>query len=556
MPIYLGLDSSTQSLTATAIDINGPARAVLFERTLSFDEALPAYGTRHGVIPGDDPLVAAAPPLMWAEALDLMMAWVARSGIDLTRLRAISGSAQQHGSVYLGHGAAASLACLDSRVPLAHGLRDIFARPVAPIWMDTSTTAECAAITEEMGGPERLARLTGSRAFERFTGPQIRKFAMADPAAYARTERIHLVSSYMASLLAGRHAPVEPGDAAGMNLMDLRARRWAPAALRATASGFATMGRPRRPASPDPGAVPGLAADAGFDDLAVRLPELRESWTIVGPLAPYWVQRYGLPPAKVVAWSGDNPSSLIGVGLIREGRIAISLGTSDTVFGFMREPRVDPSGTGHVFGSPTGDFMGLTCFKNGSLARERIRDEHGLDWTQFSDALRRTPPGNHGAMMLPWFEPEITPPVLNPGVRRYRLDPQDRDADVRAVVEAQAMAMARHSRWMGIDVETIHATGGASTNREILEVLADVFDASVYQLDVGNSAALGAALRAYHADLTSEGEAVSWEHVVAGLAEPAESARIRPHPDHVRLYAELMKAYAAFEARALEAGRQ
>ena len=40
----------------------------------------------------------------------------------------------------------------------------------------------------------------------------------------------------------------------------------------------------------------------------------------------------------------------------------------------MREPRVDSTGTGHVFGSPTGEFMGLTCFKNGSLARERIRD--------------------------------------------------------------------------------------------------------------------------------------------------------------------------------------
>ena len=42
-----------------------------------------------------------------------------------------------------------------------------------------------------------------SRAFERFTGPQIRKFAREDPSAYARTERIHLVSSFLASLLAG-----------------------------------------------------------------------------------------------------------------------------------------------------------------------------------------------------------------------------------------------------------------------------------------------------------------------------------------------------------------
>ncbi|MFH7813362.1 hypothetical protein ACH0C8_15735, partial [Acetobacter lovaniensis] len=89
--------------------------------------------------------------------------------------------------------------------------------------------------------------------------------------------------------------------------------------------------------------------------------------TVIGTLSPYWQTRYGLPPAKVVTWSGDNPCSLVGVGLVREGRLAISLGTSDTVFGLMREPRVDATGTGHVFGAPTGDYMGLTCFKNGSL---------------------------------------------------------------------------------------------------------------------------------------------------------------------------------------------
>ena len=87
----------------------------------------------------------------------------------------------------------------------------------------------------------------------------------------------------------------------------------------------------------------------------------------------------------------------------------MSLGTSDTVFGLMREPRVDRTGTGHVFGAPTGDYMGLTCFKNGSLARERVRDAFGLSWDSFSEALRRTPAGNDGRILLPWFEPEITP---------------------------------------------------------------------------------------------------------------------------------------------------
>ena len=57
----------------------------------------------------------------------------------------------------------------------------------------------------------------------------------------------------------------------------------------------------------------------------------------------------------------------------------------------MLEARVDPTASGHVFGAPTGDYMGLTCFRNGSLAREQVRDRFGLSWDEFSRALARTP---------------------------------------------------------------------------------------------------------------------------------------------------------------------
>src|SRR4029434_3292507 len=82
LSLYLGLDSSTQSLTAVVIEIDGDRRRLVFETTLDFDEELPAYGTRHGVLPDRDPAVGVSPPLMWCAALDLMMGRVASSGID------------------------------------------------------------------------------------------------------------------------------------------------------------------------------------------------------------------------------------------------------------------------------------------------------------------------------------------------------------------------------------------------------------------------------------------------------------------------------------------
>lgn len=520
--LYLGLDASTQSLSAIVIEVSDAQRRVIFESSLAFDDELPQYGTDHGVLRSADPAVAVSSPVMWAEALDLMMRRVAQSGLNLEALVAIAGSAQQHGSVYLNASAAKVLSSLDSQEPLARQVEPMLSRRVAPIWMDSSTSAECAEITTTVGGEQMLAERTGSRAFERFTGPQIRKFFKTDPTAYAATDRIHLVSSFLASLLAGRHAPLDPGDASGMNLMDLATAQWWLPALEATAPG-----------------------------VQEKLPAIVPASTVVGQLAPYWQRRYRLPATKIVAWSGDNPCSLVGSGLVREGRVAISLGTSDTIFGLMQTPRISRTGIGHVFGAPTGEYMGITVFKNGSLARERVRDAWALTWPEFSEALRSTPPGNDGRILLPWYEPEITPSVPRPSVHRYGLAADDGPGHVRAVIEAQQMALALHSRWMNVDIDTIHATGGAAANREILQVMADVFGADVYQLEVGNSAGLGAALRAYHADVLSEGRAIAWEDVVAGLAEPVAGSRLQPDRDRHAMYRELMQVYAEREAHAL-----
>lgn len=526
MPLYLGLDCGTQSLNALVIESEG--REVVLERTLPFDEAFPGYGTVNGALPGDDPLVVEAPPLLWAEALDRMMGLVAAGlGPELARVAAVTGSAQQHGSVYLSSGAEPILRGLDPAGPLVDQIRTIFARERAPIWMDASTSAECAEITEAVGGPDALAHLTGSCAFERFTGPQIRKLARTDPEAWRHTGRVHLVSSYLASLLMGGDAPVDIGDGSGMNLLDLSRGVWAESALDATAP-----------------------------DLRAKLPSVVPSATVVGRLSRYWTRRHGFPPADVVAWTGDNPSSLVGVGAVEPGVTAVSLGTSDTLFAPMTDPAPDPSGAAHVFGAPTGGFMSLVCFRNGSLARERVRDRFGLDWNGFSEALRSTPPGNGGAIMLPWFEPEITPPVLEAGVCARGLDEADAGANVRAVVEGQMMSMVRHSSWATPRVERIHATGGAARNTEILQVMADVFDAPVYRIDVSNSACLGAALRAMHAHASSAGPPVAWRRVVEGFVSPSSDRVVRPRAGAVEVYRRHAPEHEAFEEASLRRRRR
>src|SRR4051812_37814911 len=158
--LFLGLDASTQSLSAIVIDYD--RGHIVCELSLNFDKTLPHYKTVNGVLPNRNPLVKHSPPLMWAEALDLIFAQMKRRGVALGDILAISGSGQQHGSVYLNANAPEVLAALAPKTGLVENLRNAFARPTAPVWMDSSTEEECAEIRHKLGGIEAAAKLTGS----------------------------------------------------------------------------------------------------------------------------------------------------------------------------------------------------------------------------------------------------------------------------------------------------------------------------------------------------------------------------------------------------------
>ena len=134
----------------------------------------------------------------------------------------------------------------------------------SPIWMDSSTrftlnkhhhyalyliivlipivlimsilcSTECASLEASVGGAEQLAQITGSRAYERFTGNQIAKLAKERPEVasnpvflvmfsvncqvYKSTERISLVSSFAASLFAGKvsHRDIRTANVLSVN---------------------------------------------------------------------------------------------------------------------------------------------------------------------------------------------------------------------------------------------------------------------------------------------------------------------------------------------------
>jgi len=467
MSYYLGFDSSTQSLKA--IIIGAEKGQIICSESVNFGKELPEYCCPEGVLQNANPLVKHSNPLMWLAALDLVLEKLKNNNAPLEKIRGISGCGQQHGSVYLNNDFPGTLKNLVPEKKLAEQIATVLSRKTSPVWMDSSTGEECKEISKKIGA--RLQKDTGSPAIERFSGPQIRKFWKIDPEKYQNTSNIGLVSSFLCTVLCGKVTPIDFGDGSGMNLLNLKTLQWDKEIAEATAP-----------------------------DLLKKLPEVVQSNFVAGTMHHYFC-KYGFGTnVPVSAWTGDNPASLIGTGAWLPGTAVISLGTSDTFFAAAKFPLTDPDGYGHVFGNPVGGFMNLICFKNGSLAREKIKDDCDVDWDYFGkDAFEKSLPGNNGNFMLPYFVPEITPLVKEPGVKFFgtkdfcsgKFDPPE---IIRAVVESQFLSMKLHSKFIGIDFDTVRITGGGSNSPGICQTIANIFQANVEKISVPDSAALGSAM--------------------------------------------------------------
>ncbi|KAL1875904.1 hypothetical protein VTK73DRAFT_9759 [Phialemonium thermophilum] len=528
-PLYLGFDLSTQQLKAIIVrsDLHVVAQA-----KVDFDDDFGRkYGIRKGVLVNEAEGEVFAPVALWLESLDLVLQRLKDQDAPLSRVRGISGAGQQHGSVYWSRDAESLLRSLRPDAPLVDQLTDAFSHPYAPNWQDHSTQAECDQFDAKLGTAADLAQVTGSAAHHRFTGPQILRLRRKLPDMYAATSRISLVSSFLASVLIGAIAPIDISDACGMDLWDIAGNKWSEPLLELT------------------------AGKDGVPDLLSKLGEVRQDGGgSMGDISEYFVRRYGFSPeCQIAPFTGDNPATILALPL-RPLDAIVSLGTSTTFL--MSTPVYKPDPSYHFFNHPTtpGHYMFMLCYKNGGLAREKVRDAlpppptgDSDPWAVFNQRVLNTPPldvrdddreGARAKLGLYFYLPEIVPNI-KAGTWRYTALARDgsllrpaqvgsdgwtADSDARIIVESQALSMRLRSQKL---VQTprgpssassgdlppqprrIYLVGGGSLNPAIARVMGDVLGGAdgVYKLDVGgNACALGGAYKAVWAFERAEGE--------------------------------------------------
>lgn len=443
--LFLGLDLSTQQLKVIVTD---SSLKHLETFNVEFDQQFgEKYSIKKGVLSDDKSGEIVSPVNMWLESIDFVFSEMKRKKFPFDRVCGISGSCQQHGSVYWSKDGVSNLTKLNVKSgELVDQLtsNESFTFPNSPNWQDHSTGKEIEVFELIAGDSGKLAELTGSRAHYRFTGLQIRKLAINQRSKYQETERISLVSSFLASVLLGKLTEIEQADACGMNIYDISKQEYNEEMLALTAGVHPKVDKDHS-----------IDYDKEIESIKKKLGEIKPiTYKSNGEICQYFVDKYGFKSnTKIYSFTGDNLATILSLPLA-ENDILVSLGTSTTVL--LVTKNYCPSSQYHLFKHPTmpEHYMGMICYCNGSLAREKVRDqvnekygEKDGDWKKFDEILNQS---THFDNQLGIYFPlgEIVPNA-SAQIKRSKWENdklvdvtkwENSDSDVTSIIESQTLS--------------------------------------------------------------------------------------------------------------------
>jgi xylulokinase len=435
----MGIDLGTSSTKTVLIDASG---------------RLLASAAREYPVDTPRPGWAEQDPETWlVAAIETMGEALGRAPIAPEEIAGIGLSGQMHGTVCLGRSGDAL-------------------RP-AIIWADQRSRDQVAWVYRKLGA-ERLGAWTGNPLATGFMLASWLWLRDEVPEVARATAHLLLPKDYLRYRLTGELGS-EPSDGSSTLLFDTAGRDWS---------------------------AP-LQEALGIDpDL---LPPVRESAEVAGGLRAEIAARTGLRAGTPVVFGGsDQALQALGHGVVEPGLVSCTIGTGGQLFAPAPAPVYDPQLRLHLFCHALPDRWHMeAAILAAGLSLRWLRDNvlEGWSYAALADAAARVPPGSERLFFLPHLAGERTP----------HMDPQatgafvgltlrhDREHMARAVMEGVVFALRQGLELMmqlGVPVDRIVASGGATAHPLWLQLQADIFDRPIYRTATIEAAAVGAALLA------------------------------------------------------------
>jgi gluconokinase len=259
---------------------------------------------------------------------------------------------------------------------------------------------------------------------------------------------------------------------------------------------------------------------------------------------------------RFVAGAGDGPLANLGVGAVRPGVAACSIGTSGALRLVVEAPVTDPARRLFCYALlPERWVTGGAINNGGSVlqwAQDALAPDQGPD--ELLALAESAPAGSEGLVMLPYLLSERAPhwSALPRGAYVGLTQGHRREHLVRAALEGvcQQLALVLASmREAGQDVREIRATGGFARSPFWRQLLADVLAMPVGFPAGHEGSAFGAALVGMQALGRIESVDVAADVIrVVDVVEPDERAAAvyeRLRPTFAGLYDALGPAFRA-----------
>lgn len=491
MAYYLGIDVGTSGTKALIMDARGGVLA-----TATGDHTV--QSPRPGYSEQD-------PEQWWAATVKATRAAVKKARIDGRQIAGIGFSGQMHG-----------LVCLDKAGKVI--------RP-AIIWNDQRTAEQCEFITRKAGGAGKLIALCGNVAMTSFTLTKLLWVMQHEPRHYARLAHVLLPKDYIRYRLTGEYAG-DVSDMSGTMMLDQRTRDWSKPML-----------------------------DLFGIDRAI-LPPVYESHEVTGKVTAAVARQLGIAAgAAVVGGGGDQPVGAVGNGIVAEGLVSATLGTSGVVFVHSKKYVTDPQGRVQTFcASVAGEYCLFGCvlaaggsfqWLRNTLGAEEVRQarRQKVDPYELLTAqAQKAPLGCEGLFWLPYLTGERTP-HNDPFARACWIGITQRTSRaelIRSVMEGATCAMndvVTILRERGLKPRQVRLSGGGARSTFWRQLQADIYGAACATINAEEGPAYGAAILA----ATGCG---AFKNVPEACKAAIQVVRtVKPAPRSVKTYAKLYDQY-------------